>query len=159
MNKLEGDFRSGKATNRQCNEASANYHTARTILGESLLNCTDEIIAALRRPVVPQELLRLSEKATQGEWTVFLQPIDSLEDVKRELQTLVDGTPFPGKFLPMLSVRVPKVSDPTQWGYLCPATTGCGNQSVANAELIAALVNWFRSLSAAQVSSGKKGEK
>jgi hypothetical protein len=88
------------------------------------------------------EINRISElsgKATPGEWSVFLQPIESADDAKRELCQLVDGTQLFRKALPILSVQ-------TELGTLCPAVTGCGSRSEENAVFIAALVNWFRSI-------------
>lgn len=73
------------------------------------------------------ELERLYAEASQGEWGVYSEPTTP-DDAKRELATLVDGTPeFSGEFV-MLSCDG-----------LAPAVTGCGKRSRVNAELIAAM--------------------
>lgn len=82
-------------------------------------------------PEQETELRRLAEAATPGPWFVYEQQIQSRDDAAVELAMQAQQTPELGPVLPLLT---------TPDG-LCPATTGCGKDSMANARLIAAMRN------------------
>ena len=75
----------------------------------------------------------LSAAATQGEWGIWREPISSRHDAIAELTEQVDATKSISDALVLLDA-----------GGLCPASTGCGPTSDANAEFITALVNTYR---------------
>lgn len=76
------------------------------------------------------ELRELYLATRPGPWALYLEPVSSPEQAKAELCQLVDGTDF-SPALPML----------VDEAGLCPAVTGCGAQSLSNAQLIVAMRN------------------
>jgi hypothetical protein len=78
---------------------------------------------------VAGELERLAAKATPGPWDVYPQPIKNADDALSELSYQVEHTEPLAPALYLLNA-----------GGKCPALTGCGPTSEANAKLIAALV-------------------
>ncbi len=76
------------------------------------------------------ELKRLAAKASQGEWRIYRQECPTYDDVVNELLQLFALTKPTIPALIMLEA-----------GGKCPALTGCGPTSEANAEFIAALRN------------------
>lgn len=79
----------------------------------------------------------LYEKATPRPWAIFAAPIKDAEAAKEELIYQVDHTEPLGDTLFLLDA-----------GGKCPATTGCGPTSQANAELIVHAVNNIERLEA-----------
>lgn len=67
---------------------------------------------------------------TPTPWLIYEQPVNSAEDARRELCEQVDKTASVGGILYLL-----------ESGGKCPATTGCGPRSKANAELVVKAVN------------------
>lgn len=100
------------------------------------------------------ELEALVAKATQGPWDTYAQTIDasSLErrvaNAKAEMLLQVEQTNPIGDTLYLLAA-----------GDKCPATTGCGPTSKANASLITALVNNAPRLIEALRASEKQAER
>jgi hypothetical protein len=80
------------------------------------------------------ELERLSEVATLGEWGIWPEPIHDRSEAIRELTEQVEKTDPISGYLYLLNAEGK-----------CPATTGCGPTSEANAAFICALVNAYRS--------------
>jgi hypothetical protein len=77
-----------------------------------------------------RELREASQRATERPWGVYVELTPTLEDARRELSQLVDGTPeFSGSVV-MISANG-----------LAPAVTGCGATSEINAHFIVAAVN------------------
>ncbi|WP_292960531.1 hypothetical protein [Novosphingobium sp. UBA1939] len=80
-------------------------------------------------------LAALSAKATQGEWGIWFEQINGKADAAiQELIEQVHHTDPIGNSLVMLDADGK-----------CPAITGCGPTSAANAAFIVALVNAYRS--------------
>lgn len=80
-----------------------------------------------------ERLDKLDAERTQGDYRVWCGEVETLEDAKRELCELVDGTKnFSGK-LYLLEAN----GD-------CPALTGCGATSKANAEYFASAPDMMR---------------
>lgn len=79
------------------------------------------------------ELAVLSAQATQGVWSIWREPIHNAADAIAELTAQVDATE------PMIDAVVLLGA-----GGKCPAITGCGPTSDANAAFITALVNAYR---------------
>jgi hypothetical protein len=80
-----------------------------------------------------EALRALSERASVGEWSVWCEPVPSRADAIAELTAQVHATePFTGSLF-LLDA-----------GGKCPAATGCGSRSEANAAFIAAAVSYVR---------------
>lgn len=77
------------------------------------------------------ELKTLVAASTPAPWDVYEQPIDSPEEAITEIAQLVRGSTEFCSPMPMLTTP----------GGLCPAVTGCCKESLANANLIAAMRN------------------
>lgn len=81
-------------------------------------------------------IAELAAKATPGDWGIYAQTIDAIQsggrasNAKAELALQIDQTQPIGDTLYLLSA-----------GDVCPATTGCGPTSEANAALIVTLRN------------------
>lgn len=80
------------------------------------------------------DLAALSGAATQGEWRIWREAIKGRSDAVRELIEQVEHTEPLSDALVLLDA-----------GGKCPAVTGCGPTSEANAAFIVALVNAYRS--------------
>jgi hypothetical protein len=74
-----------------------------------------------------QAIQEREQKATKGPWLVYVENTPTLDDAKRELTALVDGTPI-------FTEQVVMIAAPNG---LAPAITGCGERSLVNAEFIA----------------------
>ena len=96
MNRLERKFAAGIATNAQCNEATQMYHAARTMLGETLLNCSGPILAALREAeaelkiqdsaneILTRELEAKAKDAARYMW-LWQQTVDTFLGTERAI--------------------------------------------------------------------------
>jgi hypothetical protein len=88
-------------------------------------------------PIDLPTLDALHASASTGEWGVYSEPAFSRESVATEMRRLALSTPeFCGE-LHLLEVDG-----------LCPAATGCGKLSAANAQWIAAVHNAYPAISA-----------
>jgi len=80
-----------------------------------------------------ESLRELSERATPGEWNIYVENMPDLSSAESEAVMLIRDTPeFSGR---MVMVNA---------GGSCPALTGCSAKSEANAHFIVALVNAYR---------------
>lgn len=96
-----------------------------------------ELEAALPVPVTADEFAEmnaLNAAASPGRWGIYEQGIRDQRDPIRELTDQVWATKPLGEYLYLLEAEGK-----------CPATTGCGLLSEANAKFIATLVNGYRS--------------
>ena len=89
----------------------------------------------MRNPTDIEALRRLMEKATAGPWSIWREPIKDIQDAIDEAMVQVQATD------PIIDAMVLLNA-----GGKCPAMTGCGPTSDANAELIVAAVNALPSL-------------
>lgn len=76
----------------------------------------------------------LSDAASPGEWGIWSEPVADYDEAKEEALRLVRESESPVGHMSMLAAEG-----------RCPALTGWGPRSEANANFIAALVNGFRS--------------
>jgi hypothetical protein len=84
----------------------------------------------MTQPVDIEALRQLMERATAGPWDIWREPIKDIQDAIDEAMVQVQATD------PIIDAMVMLNA-----GGKCPAMTGCGPTSDANAELIVALRN------------------
>jgi hypothetical protein len=97
--------------------------------------------------ITPEQLAAwraLRAAATQGKWSVYVEPCADVDEAARELRQLVLGTESFAGALHMLTTKRSEAH------YVAPAVAGCGAESPANAAFIAtAANNWDALLDAA----------
>lgn len=89
----------------------------------------------MTQPVDIEALRALMERATAGPWDIWREPIKDIQDAIDEAMVQVQATD------PIIDAMVMLNA-----GGKCPAMTGCGPTSDANAELIVAAINALPSL-------------
>ncbi len=92
----------------------------------------------------PLDAAALLEGTTPGPWEVYACPINGGQQAKDELAFQVDSTAEIGPSLYLINA-----------GGKCPATTGCGPTSEANARLIAAAPDLARKVIALEAIIAK----